>query len=118
YILELYVMHFLPVNLAELFLISLALAFFILEAKAPSHGVLAFGGVVSMFLGALFLIRSPLTAGGVSLGVALSATLPFAVFAVVLTRLVLRSRQWNTATGSEEQLGASGRVTAAVTAVA
>src|SRR5213082_2695715 len=111
-ILALYDMHFLPVNLAGLFLIALALAFFILEAKAPSHGVLALGGVVSMFLGALFLIRSPLTAGGVSIGVALSATVPFAVFAVVLTRLVLRSRKWKTATGREELIGSSGTVTA------
>jgi len=70
-VLALYAMNFLPINLAGLFLIALALAFFILEAKAPSHGVLAFGGVVSMFLGAIFLVRSPLTQGGVSLGVAL-----------------------------------------------
>ena len=76
-------MNFLPVNLAGLFLIVLALAFFILEAKMPSHGVLALGGIVSMFLGAIFLIRSPLTPGGVSMGVALAATLPFAVLAVV-----------------------------------
>jgi len=110
-VLALYDMHFLPVNLAGLFLIALAMAFFILEAKAPSHGVLAFGGVVSMFLGALFLIRSPLTAGGVSLGVAISATVPFGVFAVVLTRLVLRSRKWKTATGLEELIGSSGTVT-------
>ncbi|MCU1315446.1 MAG: Nodulation efficiency protein NfeD, partial [Candidatus Acidoferrum typicum] len=78
------------------------------EAKAPSHGVLAFGGVVSMFLGALFLIRSPLTSGGVSVGVALAGTLPFAVLAVFLMRLVLRSRQWKTATGKEELIGAQG----------
>ena len=43
---------------------------------------------------------------------ALSATLPFAVFAVVLTRLVLRSRKWKTATGREELIGSSGTVTA------
>ena len=107
-ILALYAMHFLPVNLAGLFLIALALAFFILEAKAPSHGVLAFGGVVSMFLGALFLIRSPLTSGGVSIGVALAGTVPFAVLAVFLMRLVLRSRQWKTATGKEELIGSHG----------
>ena len=107
-ILALYAMHFLPVNLAGLFLIGLSLAFFILEAKAPSHGVLAFGGVVSMFLGAVFLIRSPLTSGGVSIGVALAGTLPFAILAVVLMRLVLRSRQWKTATGKEELIGAQG----------
>lgn len=110
-VLALYDMHFLPVNLAGLFLIALAMVFFILEAKTSSHGVLAFGGVVSMFLGALFLVRSPLTAGGVSLGVAASATLPFAVFAVILTRLVLRSRKWKTATGREELIGSTGTAT-------
>src|SRR5207237_9507737 len=70
-VLALYDMHFLPVNLAGLFLIVLSLVFFILEAKAPSHGVLALGGIVSMFLGALFLVRSPLTSGGARLCVSL-----------------------------------------------
>src|SRR5260221_6699918 len=107
-ILALYAMNFLPINLAGVFLILLALAFFILEAKAPSHGVLALGGVVSMFLGAIFLVRSPLTPGGVSVGVALAGTVPFAVLAVVLMRLVLRSRRWKTATGKEEMIGAQG----------
>jgi membrane-bound serine protease (ClpP class) len=107
-ILALYAMNFLPINLAGVFLILLALAFFVLEAKAPSHGVLALGGVVSMFLGAIFLIRSPLTPGGVSVGVALAGTLPFAVLAVVLMRLVLRSRKWKSVTGKEELIGAHG----------
>src|SRR6266849_8027969 len=107
-ILALYAMNFLPINLAGVFLIVLALAFFILEAKAPSHGVLALGGVVSMFLGAIFLIRSPLTPGGVSVGVALAGTVPFAVLAVVLMRLVLRSRKWKSVTGKEELIGAHG----------
>ena len=110
-VLALYDMHFLPVNLAGLFLMALSLVFFVLEAKAPSHGVLALGGIASMFLGALFLVRSPLTAGGVSLGVAVSATLPFGVITVVLMRLVLRSRKWKTATGREELIGSTGTVT-------
>jgi len=109
-LLALYALNFLPVNLAGLFLIALAMAFFILEAKMPSHGVLALGGVVSMFLGAIFLIRSPLTSGGVSVSVALAATLPFAVVAVFLTRLVLRSRKWKTTTGKEELIGSQGVV--------
>jgi len=115
-ILAMYALNFLPVNLAGLFLIALSLVFFILEAKMPSHGVLGFGGVVSMFLGALFLIRSPLTPGGVSVGVALAGTLPFAILAMVLTRLVLRSRKWKTATGKEELIGSSGVVTSAIQA--
>jgi len=109
-VLALYALNFLPVNLAGLFLIVLALAFFILEAKMPSHGVLALGGVISMFLGAIFLIRSPLTPGGVSIGVALAGTLPFAVLTVFLMRLVLRSRKWKTATGKEELIGSEGVV--------
>jgi membrane-bound serine protease (ClpP class) len=115
-VLALYALHFLPVNFAGLLLILLALAFFILEAKAPSHGVLAGGGVVSMFLGAIFLIRSPLTPGGVSPGIAFAATVPFAVLTVFLMRLVLRSRRWKTSTGTEELLGAQGIATSAMEA--
>jgi membrane-bound serine protease (ClpP class) len=71
---------------------------------------LAAGGIVSMLLGALFLIRSPLTAGGVSLGTALAVTLPFAALTVLLMRLVLRSRKWKQATGPEEMIGTEGIV--------
>ncbi len=109
-VLALYAMHILPVNFAGVLLILLALSLFILEAKYTSHGVLLAGGVVSMLLGAMFLIRSPLTAGGVSLGVAVAVTLPFALLCVILMRLVLRSRQWKTATGREEMIGAQGVV--------
>jgi membrane-bound serine protease (ClpP class) len=111
-VLALYAMNFLPINLAGLFLIVLALAFFVLEAKTPSHGALAIGGVVSMFLGAIFLIRSPLTGGGVSIGVALAATIPFAILTVFLMRLVLKSRNWKSATGKEELIGSEGIATA------
>jgi membrane-bound serine protease (ClpP class) len=107
-VMALYAMHFLPVNLAGLLLMGLALAFFILEAKFTSHGVLAVGGIVSMLLGAMFLIRSPLTNGGVSLGIAVAATLPFALLTVVLMRLVLNSRKWKSTTGKEELIGQEG----------
>jgi membrane-bound serine protease (ClpP class) len=109
-VLALYAMHILPVNIAGLFLIVLALALFILEAKLTSHGVLLAGGIISMLLGALFLIRSPLTGDGVSLGMAFAVTLPFAVLTVFLMRLVLRSRKWKSATGREELLREQGIV--------
>jgi membrane-bound serine protease (ClpP class) len=63
-----------------------------------------------MLLGAMFLIRSPLTAGGVSLSVALAVTVPFALLTVLLMRLVIRSRSWKTQTGREEMIGAQGVV--------
>lgn len=113
-LLALYAMQILPVNLAGLLLIFLGLALFILEAKFTSHGVLLLGGMVSMLLGATFLIRSPLTPGGVSFGVALAAVLPFGLLTVFLMRLVLKSRRWKTATGTEELLGEQGIVTMAL----
>jgi membrane-bound serine protease (ClpP class) len=109
-LLAMFAMHLLPVNLTGLLLILLAVALFILEAKYTSHGVLGAGGIVAMLLGALMLVRSPLTGAGVSLGVALGATLPFAAITIVLMRLVLRSRGWRAQTGVEEMVAEIGNV--------
>jgi membrane-bound serine protease (ClpP class) len=115
-LLALFAMHLLPVNVTGLLLIVLALALFILEAKYTSHGVLGAGGVLAMLLGAVLLIRSPLTGAGVSLGVALAVTLPFGAIAFLLMRLVLRSRSWEPQTGVEELVHEHGTVTAAIVA--
>jgi membrane-bound serine protease (ClpP class) len=109
-ILALYAMHLLPVNAAGVFLIFLALGLFILEAKLASHGVLAIGGIVSMFLGAVFLIHSPLTGAGVSVSLALAVTVPFGIITVTLMRLVLRSRSWKQTMGPEGLVGLPGVV--------
>jgi membrane-bound serine protease (ClpP class) len=110
-LLALFAMHLLPINVTGLLLIAAALALFILEAKYTSHGVLVAGGVVAMLLGALILVRSPLTGAGVSIGAALGATLPFAAITIVLMRLVLRSRTWMPQTGVEELVRETGTVT-------
>jgi membrane-bound serine protease (ClpP class) len=107
-VLALYAMHLLPVNLAGILLILIAVTLFVLEAKYTSHGILLAGGVIAMIFGAIFLIRSPLTAGGVSIGTAIAVTLPFALISVFLMRLVLRSRKWKLAVGAEEMLGEQG----------
>jgi membrane-bound serine protease (ClpP class) len=110
-VLALYAMQILPVAPAGIVLILLALGLFILEAKYTSHGVLAIGGIVAMLLGALMLVRSPLTHAGVSLGVAFGVTVPFALITVLLMRLVLRSRLWKPSTGVEQLVGSPGEVT-------
>jgi len=110
-VLALYAMHLLPVNVAGVLLIVIAVTLFALEAKYTSHGILLAGGVIAMIFGAIFLIRSPLTQGGVSLGMAFAVTLPFAVLSVFLMRLVLRSRRWKPAAGAEEMLGEHGVAT-------
>ena len=113
-LLALFAMHLLPINLTGLFLIALAVALFIFEAQYTSHGVLGIGGVVAMLLGALMLVRSPLTGARVSLGVALGATLPCAAIAIVLMRLVMRSRSGTSRTGVDELLREIGTVTVAI----
>lgn len=113
-VLALFAMHMLPINFAGLLLIVVALVLFVLEAKYPTHGVLGVGGVVAMVLGALFLIDSPLTGMGVSLGAALGVAIPCAVIVVILMRLVLRSRTWKQSTGKEELIGEVGEMTEAV----
>jgi membrane-bound serine protease (ClpP class) len=113
-LLALFAMHLLPINGAGLLLIILAMALFLLEAKYASHGVLGAGGVVAMLLGALMLVRSPLTGAGVSLGAALGATLPCAAITIVLMRLVLRSRAWTSQTGVEALIREIGTVKTAI----
>jgi membrane-bound serine protease (ClpP class) len=109
-LLALYAMHMLPINLAGLLLIACAFVLFVLEAKFPTHGVLGVGGVISMVLGALFLIKSPLTGMGVSLWTALAVVIPFGIIVIILMRLVLRSRTWKVSTGREELVGEVGEV--------
>lgn len=109
-ILALFAMHMLPVNLTGLVLIILAIALFVLEAKYPTHGILGIGGVIAMVLGALMLVRSPITGGGVSGWIALSVAIPFAAIVIFLARLVMRSRTWKVSTGKEELLGEEGEV--------
>ncbi len=115
-VLALYAMQILPVNFAGLMLIALALALFILEAKFTSHGVLGLGGAVAMVLGALMLIRSPMTGWGVSLGMALAVTVPTALICIYLMRIVLRSMSWKAAVGSEALAGTIGEVREALLA--
>ena len=113
-LLALFAMQLLPINAAGLLLLVLAFALFVLDVQYAGHGVLGAGGVVAMLLGALMLVRSPLTGAGVSLGAALGATLPFALITTLLMRLIMRSRTWLPQTGSEALVDDMGDVTEAI----
>ena len=56
-ILLLYMSATLPLNIAGLALILLALALFVMDIFAPTHGVLTGGGIIAFFLGALMLFN-------------------------------------------------------------
>src|SRR6185437_2840322 len=77
-VLALFAMHMLPGNFAGLVLILLAMVMVVMEAKFPTHGILGVGGAIAMLLGALMLVHSPITSGGVHPGIALAVTVPVA----------------------------------------
>jgi membrane-bound serine protease (ClpP class) len=110
-VLALFAMHMLPINFTGLVLILLALVLFVMEAKYPTHGVLGVGGAIAMVLGAVMLIHSPITGGGVHVGIALAVAIPVALIVIFLMRLVLRSFKWRPSTGAEQLIGAVGEIT-------
>jgi membrane-bound serine protease (ClpP class) len=110
-ILALVAMQILPINIIGVLLILLAIGLFVLEAKVTSFGLLGLAGAVAMVVGALFLIRSPWTGMGVSLGTAVAVTIPFALLAIFLMTLVMRSFKWKPSTGVESLAGQIGEVT-------
>ncbi len=104
----------LPITALGVLLIGAAIVLFVLEAKFTSHGLLGLAGALCMIAGALFLIRSPMTGWGVSLGAALSVTAPFALISVFLMRKVIQTYSMKPSVGAEQFVGATGTVTEAV----
>lgn len=96
----------LPLNWSGAALLLLSLAFFGLELKYPSHGVLGAGGAIAMILGALLLIDSPFPELRIHLSTALALVLPFTAITALLVTLVVRARLSAPSTGQETFLGA------------
>jgi membrane-bound serine protease (ClpP class) len=99
----------LPVNLAGLLLMMLALVFFILEVKVQSSGILAVGGAVSFLIGSLILFQPGL--GGVfrvSLAVVLGATVATVVFFLFVIGKAVGAQRRKVTTGAEGLVGEIG----------
>jgi membrane-bound serine protease (ClpP class) len=107
-VLALYAFHMLPINYTGVVLIALALALFGLDVKANSHGVLTAGGIISMVVGALILVQSPLPGAEIQFSTALSVTLPLAVISAILLRLAMIARRSKAITGEQGMIGAVG----------
>lgn len=104
----------LPINVAGVALIVLALAFFVIEAVTPVNGVLAAGGVVAMVLGIVILIDTDVPELQVGVWQAIGITLPFAAITVFLLQLAIRSFRYKVATGAEAMVGEIGEARTAL----
>jgi membrane-bound serine protease (ClpP class) len=103
-ILALYMGSILPINAAGIALIVLAIGLFVIDAFAPTHGVLTAGGIAAFFLGALMLFnREP--GFGLPLGLIIPATLLTAVFFLFVMGAGLRAQFLPVKTGREAMIG-------------
>jgi membrane-bound serine protease (ClpP class) len=110
-ILAFYSMSALPINYAGLALIVFAIVLFLLELKITSHGILAIGGIVSLLLGSLMLIRT----GPAEQYVRISRIVIFtsvaltAAFFLFIIGLGLRAQRGRPVSGMEGFIGEYGR---------
>jgi membrane-bound serine protease (ClpP class) len=115
-VLALYSMHTLPVNYAGLALIIFAIILFLLEIKIVSHGLLAIGGIISLLIGSMMLIKSsPLEMIKISRSIIISATVVTALFFLFVVGLGIKAQRRKGVTGLEGLIGATGEVTEALT---
>jgi membrane-bound serine protease (ClpP class) len=112
-ILALYMGAILPINIAGLALILLAMALFIIDIFAVTHGVLTGGGIIAFFLGSIMLFdREP--AFRLSLGLIIPATVVTALFFLFVIGAGLRAQFLPVKSGPETMLG---KTAAALTAI-
>lgn len=116
-ILAFYAMHTLPVNYAGLALIVFAIILFILELKIVSHGLLAIGGIISLLLGSMMLMKSTsnIELVRISRGVIYSTTLVTALFFLFVIGLGLKAQNRKVITGLEALIGGIAETTAQLT---
>jgi membrane-bound serine protease (ClpP class) len=107
-ILAFFALQMLPINFAGLALILFGIVLFIAEIKVVSHGLLAVGGVISLFLGSIMLIESPTDYMRISLTVIIPAVLVSAAFFIFAVTMAIRARLTKPTTGIEGLVGEAG----------
>lgn len=98
----------LPVNLAGIIFIIIAILMFILEAKVQSYGMLTIGGIISMIVGGLMLIDAPREEIGVSISVLVPVVVLAAIITVFLLTLAINAHRTKPKTGKEGLIGMVG----------
>jgi membrane-bound serine protease (ClpP class) len=104
-ILVLYMSAILPVNVAGLALIALAVILFIVDVFAPTHGILTAGGIISFALGALMLFNTGVPGFRLSIAYIIPGVLITAAFFIFVVGKGLRAQFQPQRTGYESMLG-------------
>ena len=107
-ILGFYALQSLPINYAGVLLLLLGIVLFVLEATVTSYGLLAIGGILSMLLGSLMLIK----ADEPFLQLSWTVIIPVIGFAALITFAIvgmgMRAMRRPPVTGREGMVGLIG----------
>jgi membrane-bound serine protease (ClpP class) len=100
----------LPVNIAGVILILIAVVLFVVDLKAVTHGVLTTGGIVAMTLGGLLLINTSFLAEGVNIPLLLITVLVIAAIFLFILRKLIEARRRPYEAGQAAMIGTVGTV--------
>jgi membrane-bound serine protease (ClpP class) len=106
-ILAFYALNTLPVNYAGLSLIIFGVGLLLLEIKIMSHGMLATGGIISLLIGSLMLIRpdSNLEVVGISRALIISTVAVTSCFFIFVIGMGLKAQRRKPYMGVESMPG-------------
>jgi membrane-bound serine protease (ClpP class) len=107
-IIVLYMSAVLPVNIAGVALLVLAVLLFVAEAFTPTFGLLTAGGVAAFLLGSLMLFDNLAPAFQLSLQVVIPATLVTAAFFIFVVGAGLRAQRLPSRSGLATMIGRKG----------
>jgi membrane-bound serine protease (ClpP class) len=99
----------LPVSAAGILLIMFGIVLLVLEVKVTSYGVLAVGGIVSLLLGSLMLVDSPLPELQVGLRLIVPVSIAVGGIVLFLVRLAVGAQRHRAVTGDAGMLDEVGR---------
>jgi len=109
-ILAFYSFQSLPVNYAGVLLLLLGIVLFILEVSVTSYGLLALGGVTSMILGSLMLVKTDVPFLQISWAVILPVVGLTAGLTLLMVGMGVRAMRRPPTTGREGMVGLVGVV--------
>jgi membrane-bound serine protease (ClpP class) len=108
----LFALNLLPIDYAGAGLVLLGITLMAAEVFIGSVGVIGIGGVVAFAIGSIMMFRSNVPGFGLSLSVALAATVVTGGFFLLVLALLVRSRRWPVITGKEALISIEGEVMA------
>jgi membrane-bound serine protease (ClpP class) len=98
----------LPINLAGILLIGFAFLLFIADVKAPTHGVLTAGALISLLLGSAFLFDTGPVDLGIDWRVVVGATLAVAAGLIFVVRKAAHARSPHESASTSALVGSLG----------